>query len=115
MAGTESKVTAKEFAQYWKNKGYEKGESQSFWISLLGDVLGVECPTQFIRFEDKVVLDHTSFIDGIIPETHILIEQKARTKICVRQSNSLTALCSHPFSRQKDIRRNCRIPIVRVG
>ena len=32
---------AKEFAKYWADKGYEKGESQSFWLSLLRDGLGV--------------------------------------------------------------------------
>ncbi|MCQ2381121.1 MAG: N-6 DNA methylase [Acidaminococcaceae bacterium] len=67
---------AKEFAEFWENKGYEKGESQPFWLSLLRDVLGVEHPEQFIEFEDQVHLDHTSFIDGMIPSTHVLIEQK---------------------------------------
>ena len=33
---------AKEFAAYWKDKGYEKGESQKFWLSLLRDVFGME-------------------------------------------------------------------------
>lgn len=67
---------AKEFARYWKNKGYEKGESQTFWLMLLRDVLGVEKAENFILFEQKVRLDHTSFIDGTIPSTHVLIEQK---------------------------------------
>lgn len=67
---------AKEFARHWKNKGYEKGESQTFWLMLLRDVLGVEKAENFILFEQKVRLDHTSFIDGTIPSTHVLIEQK---------------------------------------
>ena len=29
---------AKEFAEYWKDKGYEKGQSQVFWLTLLKDV-----------------------------------------------------------------------------
>ena len=74
------KTAAKNFADYWKDKGYEKGESQPFWLSLLREVLGVEKPETIIRFEDKVMLDHTSFIDGIISSTHVLIEQKSADK-----------------------------------
>ena len=44
------------------------------------EVLGVEKPETIIRFEDKVMLDHTSFIDGIISSTHVLIEQKSADK-----------------------------------
>ena len=38
------KASIKEFVEYWKDKGYEKGESQPFWFSLLKDVFGVEHP-----------------------------------------------------------------------
>jgi len=77
---TERRIAAKNFAEYWKDRGYEKGESQPFWLSLLRDVLGVESPEKFITFEEQVRLDHTSFIDGFIPSTHILIEQKGKGK-----------------------------------
>ena len=80
MAATEQKTAAKKFAEYWKDKGYEKGESQKFWIDLLEHVYGVENITEFITFEDQVRLDHTSFIDGFIPSTHVLIEQKGLGK-----------------------------------
>ena len=76
----QKKRAAKEFATYWKDKGYEKGESQKFWLELLGEVYGVENPSHFIEFEDQVHLDHTSFIDGYIPETKVLIEQKSLGK-----------------------------------
>ncbi|MDD4211696.1 MAG: N-6 DNA methylase, partial [Clostridia bacterium] len=75
-----NKKNAKEFAEFWKGKGYEKGESQTFWLSLLRDVLGVDKPHEFISFEDQVMLDHTSFIDGFISSTHVLIEQKSIDK-----------------------------------
>ena len=58
------KKSATEFVQRWTGKGYEKGESQPFWLSLLRDVYGIEQPEQFITFEEQVKLDHTSFIDG---------------------------------------------------
>lgn len=80
MKDTEHRTAAKAFAEYWKDRGYEKGESQPFWLSLLRDVLGVEAPEKFITFEEQVRLDHTSFIDGFIPATHVLIEQKGRNK-----------------------------------
>ena len=38
---TQQKIAAKNFAQYWDGKGYEKGECQPFWLSLLRDVFGV--------------------------------------------------------------------------
>lgn len=81
---------AKKFAEYWKDRGYEKGDSQPFWLSLLRDILGVEEPEKFIKFEDKVMLDHTSFIDAVIPSTHVMIEQKELNKDlrkAIRQSD----------------------------
>lgn len=76
----ERRNAAKAFAEYWKDKGYEKGESQKFWLELLGTVYGVENASHYIEFEDQVHLDHTSFIDGYIPETKVLIEQKGLGK-----------------------------------
>ena len=80
MNDVQQRAAAKHFADYWKGKGYEKGESQKFWLSLLTDVFGVEHAAEYISFEDQVHLDHTSFIDGYIPKTHVLIEQKGLGK-----------------------------------
>lgn len=80
MNDTQQKIAAKKFAADWKGKGYEKGQSQPFWLSLLRDVYGVEHPEQFITFEEQVHLDHTSFIDGTITSTKVLIEQKGLGK-----------------------------------
>ncbi len=71
---------AKRFVEYWRGKGYEKGQSQPFWMSLLRDVYGVEHPEEYIHFEDQVHLDNTSFIDGYIPATRVMIEQKSLGK-----------------------------------
>lgn len=87
---TEQRQAAKKFAEKWEGKGYEKGESASFWLSLLSEVFGVKNPDESIRFEDRVMLDHTSFIDGYIPSTHVLIEQKSIDKDlgkAIRQSD----------------------------
>ena len=80
MMDSKQRLAAKSFVQNWTNKGYEKGESQPFWLQLLGEVLGVEHPAQFISFENQIMLDHTSFIDGTIESTHVLIEQKSLGK-----------------------------------
>lgn len=90
MNHKEQKKAAKQFAKKWENKGYEKGESAPFWLSLLSDVFGVKKPDELIRFEDRVILDHTSFIDGYIPSTNVLIEQKSIDKDlgkAIRQSD----------------------------
>ena len=73
-------MAATAFAKKWEGRGYEKGESQTFWIELLTEVFGVEDPSRFIRFEQQAMLDHTSFIDGMIPATHVMIEQKSLGK-----------------------------------
>lgn len=101
MTDTQQKVAARKFAAYWKDKGYEKGQSQTFWLTLLSDVLGVEDVGSFITFEEQVKLDHTSFIDGIIPSTHVLIEQKSidkNLKAAIKQSDG--SLLS-PFQQAK--------------
>ena len=78
MTESDRKKAAKAFAEYWKDRGDEKSDSQSFWLALVRDVLGVTEPEKFILFEERVKLDHTSFIDGHIPSTHVLIEQKKK-------------------------------------
>ena len=78
MTDTQRRAAAKQFAADWQGKGYEKGHSQTFWLSLLQKVYGVEEPDKFITFEDQIMLDHTSFIDGLIAETRVLIEQKGQ-------------------------------------
>ena len=80
MSNKISAQKVKAFVERWTGKGYEKGESQIFWIELLTDVLGVETPSEIISFEDQVKLDHTSFIDAYIKSTHVMIEQKSIDK-----------------------------------
>ena len=90
MTDVERRAAAKHFAEFWQGKGYEKGQSQAFWLSLLSDVFGIKHPAEFIEFEDQVHLDNTSFIDGFIPATKVLIEQKSLGKSLtapIRQSD----------------------------
>ena len=95
------KERARKFAEEWKGRGYEKGESQIFWLSLLRDIFDVKEPEKWISFENRVFLGHTSFIDAYIPETKVLIEQKGlgkNLKEAIRQSDG-TLL--NPFQQAK--------------
>ncbi|MEE1135645.1 MAG: DNA methyltransferase [Methanocorpusculum sp.] len=80
MATVKQKLAAEKFAKDWEGKGYERGQSQTFWLSLLNKVFGIEEPDKFISFEDKVSLSHASFIDARIPSTKVIIEQKSLGK-----------------------------------
>ena len=101
MKVNEQERKAKEFAEYWKGKGYEKGESQKFWISLLSNVYGIKEPERFIIFENQVHLDHTSFIDGFIPSTHVLIEQKGLNKNLRKAIKQSDGTLLNPFQQAK--------------
>ena len=72
-------AAAAAFAERWRGKGYERGESQLFWADLLTNVFGIEDLPSFIRYEERVnsMVDSTNFIDGHIPSTKVLIEQKS--------------------------------------
>lgn len=101
MTEKEQKKAAKEFAQRWQGKGYEKGQSQQFWMDLLEHVYGVKDIVGFISFEDQVHLDNTSFIDGYISSTHVMIEQKSigkNLRKAIRQSDGSLL---NPFQQAK--------------
>lgn len=78
MNDTEQRKAAKEFAALWKDRGDEKQETQQFWSDLLHRVYGITDFSQRVKFEKKVPLLHTSFIDVYIPETKVIIEQKSQ-------------------------------------
>ena len=101
MNDVQQRNAAKHFADYWKGKGYEKGETQKFWLSLLGEVLGVEHPAEYITFEDQVHLDHTSFMDGYIPLTRVLIEQKGLGKDLRKPIRQSDGSLLTPFQQAK--------------
>ncbi len=80
MTEKEQKSAAKAFAEYWKDKGDEKSDTQSFWLMLLREVYGVDAPEKFVRFEKRVKDTTTNFIDVYIPATRVMIEQKTLGK-----------------------------------
>lgn len=73
----EKRAAIKKFVDAWKERGDEKQDTQSFWLSLLRNVYDVDNPASYIQFEKQVQLSHQSYIDGYIPTTKVLIEQKS--------------------------------------
>lgn len=102
MNDIEQKKAAKEFVQRWQDRGYEKGESQKFWIDLLSNVLGIKNATEFIKFEDVVHIDKaTGFIDGFIDKTKVLIEQKSIDKDLRKAIKQSDGSLLNPFQQAK--------------
>ncbi len=101
MTDAQQRSAAKQFAADWAGKGYEKGHSQTFWLALLSKVYGVAEPDKFITFEDQIMLDHTSFIDGFIPSTHVLIEQKGIGKDLNKPIKQSDGSLLTPFQQAK--------------
>ena len=102
MNQIETKKSVKEFVERWKDKGYEKGESQKYWIDLLSSVLAVDNPTEFIEFEDQVHIDKaTGFIDAFIDKTKVLIEQKSIDKDLKKAIKQSDGSLLNPFQQAK--------------
>ena len=101
MTQTEQTQNAKDFFEYWKDKGDEKQETQHYWIELLQNVLGIENPSRYIEFEKTVKIKHTNFIDGYISSTKVLIEQKgAKVDLTKPQEQSDGAMLT-PYQQAK--------------
>lgn len=97
----QQKIAAAAFAKKWEGRGYEKGESQTFWLELLTEVFGIENPSQFICFEQQAQLDHTSFIDGMISATHVMIEQKSLGKDLRQAIKQSDGMLLTPFQQAR--------------
>ena len=85
MTQTEQSKAAKKFSEDWKDKGYEKGESQKFWLDLFCNVFGIKDFANFVYFENQIKEKFadktiTNFIDIYIPSTKVMIEQKSIDK-----------------------------------
>lgn len=97
----QQRAEAIKFAERWTDRGYEKGDSQPFWIDLLTSVFGIDNPTEYISFEDQVHLDNTSFIDAYIPATHVMIEQKSLGKDLRKPIRQSDGRLLTPFQQAK--------------
>lgn len=75
MDAKKRRQAAKQFAQNWKGRGYEKGDAQTFWNELLRDVVGFDSISSRVKFEYRTASG--GFIDALIPDSKVIIEQKA--------------------------------------
>ena len=105
------------FAEEWQGRGYEKSETQAFWLRLLQEVCGVEAPERIISFEKGVKLANAAFIshaapnggaasgacfmDAIIPSTHVLIEQKGRGHALLKPQKQSDGAMLTPFQQTR--------------
>ena len=97
----EQQKQAKAFIERWKNRGNERQDTQSFWLDLLRSVYGIENPSEYIKFEDTVMMDHTSFMDGYIDTTKVLIEQKGANKDLSKAIKQSDGSFLTPFQQAK--------------
>ena len=97
----EQQKQAKAFIERWENRGNERQDTQSFWLDLLQSVYGIENPSEYIRFEDTVMMDHTSFMDGYIDATKVLIEQKGANKDLSKAIKQSDGSFLTPFQQAK--------------
>ena len=97
----EQQKQAKAFIERWKDRGNERQDTQSFWLDLLQTVYGVENPSEYIKFEDTVMMDHTSFMDGYIDATKVLIEQKGANKDLSKAIKQSDGSFLTPFQQAK--------------
>lgn len=91
MTDVQQRAAARQFAADWEDRGDEKQETQAFWLALLQKVFGMEEPEKYISFERRVEVDDTrtgkrttKFIDGYIPQTRVLVEQKGKDIVLTR-------------------------------
>jgi len=97
----EQQKQAKAFIERWEDRGNERQDTQSFWLDLLRSVYGIENPSEYIKFEDTVMMDHTSFMDGYIDATKVLIEQKGANKDLSKAIKQSDGSFLTPFQQAK--------------
>lgn len=120
MTAQEQRRRAQLFAQKWQQKaGYEKGQTQAFWLELLRDVLDMPEASEHIQFEVPVQFSakddsgatHTSFIDALLPEAHVLIEQKSASRDLSKKVKQSDGSTLSPFAQA--VRYDENLPLSR--
>ena len=110
MTQAEQRESARKFINEWRGKGYEKGDTQRFWIALLSDVLGMNNVTNRIVFEKEVVVNgQTKFIDAYIPETRVMIEQKSLGKDLNKPIPQSGGVMLTPYEQAKNYANNMAV------
>lgn len=109
MTDTEQREAARQFVNRWMGKGKEDEDGRSYWIDLLSNVLGMDNVIERLNFEKKVIVEgNTKRIDGYIPETHVIIEQKSLGKVLDQKIHNSGDIDLTPYEQAK--RYNDNLP-----
>ncbi len=119
----EQKRAAAAFVDKWSGRGYEKGDTHSFWMDFLRDVMGMPDVSNKCRFE--VHTRDGGFIDALLPDFGTIIEQKGigvnLDKSELRQSRQVTPYqqvyayaVSFPLNRQPRFIIVCNFEAFRI-
>lgn len=109
MTDAEQREAARQFVNRWRGKGNEDEDGRSYWLEFLGNVMGMENPTERVNFEKKVVVNgNTKRIDVYIPETHVIIEQKSLGKALDSKIHNSGDIDLTPYEQAK--RYNDNLP-----
>lgn len=110
MTDTAKREAARQFIQKWNGKGKEDEDDRSFWLDISQRILGISDATDRIEFQKKVIVDgHTKRIDGYIPETRIMIEQKSLGIALDKEANQSGGIMLTPYGQAK--RYNDNLPV----
>ena len=101
MSDVQQRVAAKKFADRWKGRGDEKSDTHSFWLALLRDIFDVFIPDEYIKFEPRVKIENTSYMDGYIAETLVVIEQKKLGHDLLKAEKQSDGTMLTPFEQAK--------------
>ncbi len=104
MTDKEQKKAAKEFAAYWKDKGSEKSDTQTYWNQLLTDVFGAEKLTGLVKYEKPVIVDgNQKYIDVYIRHDNvtIIVEQKSLGKDLTEKLHQSGDIMLTPYEQAK--------------
>ncbi len=104
MNATEQKTAAKKFAEYWKDRGSEKSETQSFWNQLLSEIFGIEKLIGYIEYEKPVIVDgNQKYIDAYIchDNIRIIIEQKSKGINLKEKAHQSGGIMLTPYEQAK--------------
>jgi len=71
-------LAAERFVDEWRNKGQEDEHTETFWNQFLQEVMSIDRVHHVIDYQKKVKIGrNTKKIDGYIPTSKVLIEQKS--------------------------------------
>ncbi|GAB3947491.1 DNA methyltransferase [Corynebacterium tapiri] len=99
LTEVERSAAARRFSEEWADRGYEKGDTATFWNELLRTVVGMHDIVTSVRYEERT--DARGFIDVTIADAKTIIEQKSLgvslDKPDVRQGQQVT-----PFEQARN-------------